>query len=80
LLAVFLTAILTGRGSTASVIAALFTGAVIVAALEFGPGLLERAGWENELIVMSLGWRMLCGTVGAFLVCVLGRREGGRAS
>ena len=77
LLAVFLTAILTRRGSTASVIAALFTGALIVAVLEFGPALTSIAGQDTGLPTLSLGWRMFVGTLGAFAVCVVGRRRVG---
>ncbi len=80
LLAVFLTALLTRRGSAWSAGAALLVGALVVAALKF-PGAFHLP--ERVLGVplrLSSGYQMLVATVLAFLVCVLGRRSPNRAN
>lgn len=71
MLAVFAAAMFTKRGSTGAVVAALATGFISVAMMQWGPGLVgfETAG--GEPLVISLGWRMLFGTVAAFAVCTL---------
>lgn len=72
LLAVFLAAVCTKRGTSASVAWALVTGAAAVALLQFGPMHVEnRAGEVGRL---SVGWQMCIGTGLAFLVCIIPRR------
>ena len=39
--------------------------------MQWGPGLLGLETATGEPIVISLGWRMLFGTVAAFAVCTL---------
>jgi Na+/proline symporter len=68
LLAVFLTALFTRRGSARSAVAALITGFAAVAALELYPVVL---GWEP----IAFPWKMLAATTLAFAVCCLGRRS-----
>lgn len=74
MLAVFLTAMFTKRGSAGSVVAALVTGFVSVGAMQWGPVVVnawaEEAGREPVLPSIAMGWRMLVGTVLAFAVCV----------
>ncbi len=82
MLAVFLTAMFSKRGSTGSVIAALLSGFVAVAIMQWGPILLEIGlenfpQWRKLLgpilpyldLEISLGWRMLFGTIIALVVC-----------
>lgn len=76
LLAIYLVAIFTKRGSDASCVAALVVGALAVAALQFGPPLLDQWGMTRDAQRFSAGWRMAIGTVFALLVCLSGR--GGR--
>jgi Na+/proline symporter len=76
LLGVFLTAVLTRRGNTVSVAAALLTGALAVALMQFGPVRIEQM--VNGIAVqsrLSLGWQMFIGTSAAFVVCMLGGRR-----
>jgi SSS family solute:Na+ symporter len=70
LLAVFLTALFTNRGNSASSIAALITGFVAVAVLQ--PGI-----WKVYVSPVTLAspWRLLIATALAFAVCCLGRRR-----
>lgn len=76
MLAVFLTALLTRRGSNASVIAALVTGAATVTLLQDS----VLAWWSVQLLGASSPWRlawpwwMALGTLTAFIVCLLGNR------
>jgi SSS family solute:Na+ symporter len=63
LLAVFVGVLLLRRGGVWSVRAALLSGAAVVGALQFTPGL-----------GVSLGWRMTLGFAVALVVCVLGGR------
>jgi Na+/proline symporter len=80
LLGVFLTALLTRRGTVWSVIAALAVGFVVVAALQLGPAWLNRElelEGERALPSISLGWRMAVGTVASFVVCAWPRGKGG---
>lgn len=72
LLAVFLTAIFTRRGSGASAVAALLVGFVSVCAMQFGPALAAK-WWGVDWTVLSLGWKMFFGTVLALGVCLCGR-------
>lgn len=77
LLGVFLTALFTRRGNGRSVAAALVTGAVVVLLAERAPGwirlLADDAGMMAGFPTLSLGWKMLIGTVAAFLVCIAGQ-------
>ncbi len=66
LLGVFLTAVLTRRGRTWSVLAALGGGAGAVL-------LLQHPGWFGLGLDISFGWRMLFGTLVAFLICAAPR-------
>ena len=73
MLGVFLTALLTRRGNTGSVVAALVTGVVVVALLQ--PGVMGR--WSLALTGQSWRlastWWMPIGVLMSFLVCVAGR-------
>lgn len=75
MLGVFLTALLTPRGNTASVMAALIAGVLTVILLQ--PGVLDR--WSNLLFHhrwhVASTWWMPIGTVVSFVVCVVGRRN-----
>ena len=69
-----MTALLTRRGNTWSVVAALITGVVIVTLLQ--PGVLER--WSAALNHgnpwhLASSWWMPIGAIASFLVCVAGR-------
>jgi len=76
LLAVFLTAVLTRRGSPASVSAALVTGAAAVGLMQYGPLAYQSlSGGAWPLPRLSLGWRMLFGTLAALAVCLVGKRR-----
>lgn len=72
MLGVFLTALLTPRGNTASVLAALLAGILTVTLLQ--PGLLDR--WSGALFGhawhVASTWWMPIGTAVSFTVCVLG--------
>jgi len=72
LLAVFLTAIFTRRGTPASAVAALVTGALCVGLLQFGPG-LAHGWWGMGWPVLTLGWKMFVGTAVALGVCAAPR-------
>lgn len=68
LVAVFFTALLTKRGSTASVIAALATGFIAVLVMNLQP-------WKSmgfPAIDLAFPWQMLIATSLAFCVCLLG--------
>ncbi len=67
LLAVYCVALFTKRGSNASCIAAFAVGAAVVAALQFGPPMLDT---EQRF---SGGWRMAIGFACASVVCLLGK-------
>jgi len=79
MLGVFLTALLTRRGNTASVIGALVVGVVSVALMQ--PPVLAR--WSNLLFAHPLKlastWWTPIGTVISFAVCVCGSRSMSRA-
>lgn len=84
LLAVFITALFTRRGSTTSVIAALLTGFLVIALLQ-GPvwrtwtGTLFGAQSRIATLELAFPWHMTIGTILAFTVCCLGRsRRGGQ--
>jgi len=73
LLAVFLTALLTTRGSQASVLAALATGFVTVLLMQDGIWKL----WTPYVgidFTIAFPWTMLIATGLSFLVCVMGKR------
>jgi solute:Na+ symporter, SSS family len=82
LLAVFLVALLTRRGSSASVIAALVTGIVVTALLQ--PMVMgwiwgEKSawpGWVAALGGLASPWRMVIGTGVAVGVCLCGMKVG----
>jgi len=76
LLGVFLSAILTRRGSTRSVWAALAGGFLTVLALQFGPPLLGSLGAAEDVLRISLGWRMAAGTLVSLLICISARGDG----
>ncbi|MFG0251370.1 MAG: sodium:solute symporter [Phycisphaerales bacterium JB038] len=72
MLGVFLTGLLTRRGSTASVLAALAVGALVVVLLQ--PGLANT--WTRWLLgeptTIAFPWWMVFGTGSSFLVCLAG--------
>jgi SSS family transporter len=72
MLGVFLTALLTRRGNSWSVVAALLTGVLTVALLQ--PGVLER--WSPYVLGharhVASTWWMPIGTVVSFVICMLG--------
>jgi len=72
LFGVFMTAVLTRRGNERSAVAALWTGALVVLAVQ--PYLLPH--WTRFLfgveIVLAWPWWMVAGGGASFLVCVLG--------
>lgn len=69
LLGVFLTALLTRRGTVRSAQSALVGGFLTVLALQFGPGLIERWGGWVDVQRISLGWRMAGGALVSALLC-----------
>ena len=72
MLAVFLTALLTKRGNFYSVLAALITGAVVVAVFQ-QPVL---TWWSTKLghkLILNGEWDMPIALIAAFLVCISGR-------
>jgi SSS family transporter len=76
MLAVFLTALLTRRGNSRSVVLALLTGVVVVALTQDVP-----VRWITERLLgaphtLAFTWAMPIATGLAFLVCVLGRPSG----
>jgi len=75
MLGVFCTALFTRRGNTVSVIAALIAGLVTVILLQ--PSIL--AAWSTHLLrhpfQLASTWWMPIGTIIAFAVCLLGKRE-----
>jgi SSS family transporter len=76
LLAVFLTALFTKRGSTASVIAALITGFAVIALLQdwAWPRWTKYISADLAGLKLAFPWHMTIGTVIAFGVCCLGKR------
>lgn len=74
LLAVFLTTILTRRGNSDSVAAALFVGFAVVLLLQ--PNV--RSAWMPQAwqgLSFSFGWQMVVATALAMAVCCMGRRQ-----
>lgn len=74
LLGVFLTALLTRRGSQNSVIAGLVAGPTVVLAL-YPPVWSTWAAPFSGSVQFSYPWQMLAGTIASLLVCCCGRRE-----
>lgn len=79
MLGVFLTALLTRRGSSTSVIGALIVGAVAVVLLQdsvlgWWSSRLFHANWK-----LAWPWWMPIGTAASFLVCIAGRTHRGHA-
>jgi SSS family transporter len=72
MLAVFLTALLTRRGNSASVIAALATGAVVVGLTQNAPLQWITQRILDKPMTISFTWAMPIATGLAFLVCVGG--------
>jgi Na+/proline symporter len=73
MIAVFLAAIFTRRGSSASAIAALVTGFAAVLLMQGAAwDLWAPAAWAG--VRLAFGWQMLLATTAAFAVCCLGRR------
>lgn len=64
LMGVFLCVILTGRGSTASVIAALVVGMAVIAASRYAPFVAE--------IALAWPYWMVIATAASFVVCLIG--------
>ena len=78
LLGVFLTALFTRRGSTRSVIAALFAGAGVVTVCRFLPDLTKY--FLGEPFRLAFPWWMVIGAVVSFGVCIIGRRDRARVA
>lgn len=76
LVAVFLCALLTRRGTTGSVISALGVGFAATLATE--PVVLTRLGWPQEHIP-AFPWRLVFAALLAFIVACLPRGRGARA-
>jgi SSS family solute:Na+ symporter len=68
LLGVYFTALFTGRGTTASVIAALIVGFVTVLLLQ--PGIAGAIGLPAVLRALSFPFQLCIATLVAFIVCV----------
>jgi Na+/proline symporter len=73
MLGVFLTALLTRRGNTASVLAALGTGLVVTTLLQDGILAWWTAAIFGSPLRLCFYWWMPIGTVCSFVVCVLGK-------
>ncbi len=78
LLAVFLTALFTRRGNTASVVGALVTGFAMIALFQpaiwrFWTGAIFGLGSGVAAFKLAFPWQMTIGTGLAFAVCCLGR-------
>jgi Na+/proline symporter len=76
MLAVFLTALLTKRGNSASVVAALVTGVVVVALTQDAPFSRITKMVLGKEHTIAFTWAMPVATGLAFLVCVLGKPRG----
>jgi SSS family solute:Na+ symporter len=73
MLGVFLTALLTRRGNTTTVLAALATGVIVTTLLQDGVlGLLTNKLFGHPYKIASFWW-MPIGTTFTFLVCYAGR-------
>jgi SSS family transporter len=78
MLAVFLTALLTQRGNSASVVAALVTGVVVVALTQDRPFQWITGTLTGTRRTIAFTWAMPVATGLAFLVCVLGKGSDAR--
>lgn len=79
LLAVFLTALFTKRGNSASAIAAIIVGFLVLASLQ--PIAWNRYAWAIGLkgVALAWPWHLVIGTAVAFVVCILGKRPAEKA-
>lgn len=88
LLAVFLTAILTKRGNSASAIASIIAGFLVVAALQpawigawtslipgLGPTPTMMDDWRLGELKLAFPWQLTIGVVVSFAVCMCGKRR-----
>jgi Na+/proline symporter len=70
LIGVYVTAVFTKRGSTASVIAALAAGFVVV--LLFQPIIIDILGLPTQMKAIAFPWHLCIGATAATLVCLAG--------
>jgi SSS family transporter len=75
MLAVFLTALLTRRGNSGTVIAALVTGFFVIAVLHDRVLPVWTKAVFGHSAVLAWPWQMALATTVAFLVCVAGNRK-----
>src|SRR3546814_2187769 len=73
LLGVYITAVFSKRGSTASVIAALAVGFVVV--MLFQPFTIDVLGLPEALKKIAFPWHLCVGVTVSTLVCLIGRSE-----
>ena len=78
LLAVFLTALFTRRGTSASAVAALLVGFVVVAAFQPWSPLMSTP--DGKPVKLAAPWVMLIATASALIVCALPRGRAGAAA
>ena len=71
LLGVYFTAVFTRRGSTASVMAALAVGFVVILLLQ--PYVADSIGLPGALRRLAFPWQLCLGATAAFVTCLLGR-------
>ena len=76
LIGVFLTAIFSNRGSSASVIAALAVGFLVILALQ--PYVIDNIGLPAALKNLSFPWHLMIGAGIATLVCAMGGKKSER--
>jgi Na+/proline symporter len=74
LLGVYFTAVFTTRGSTASVVAALCVGFVVILGLQ--PALAKALGLPTPLRHLAFPWQLCLGATMSLLTCILGRPSG----
>jgi solute:Na+ symporter, SSS family len=72
LLGVYFTAVFTARGSSASVIAALFTGFVTI--LLFQGYVVDNLGLPTAMKTIAFPWQLCIGTAVAALTCLMGNQ------
>jgi solute:Na+ symporter, SSS family len=73
LLGVYATALFTNRGSSASVIAALIGGFVVI--LAFQGMVIDGLGLPDAMRDIAFPWQLCIGTLAATLICMLGRQR-----
>jgi SSS family solute:Na+ symporter len=73
LLGVYFTAVFTQRGSTASVIAALAVGFLVILVLQ--PYVADHLGLPMMLRRLAFPWQLCLGAAAAFATCASGRQE-----